>query len=327
MKYLFVLLLSLGIVISLSSCSDDSTGNDDNGDKSGSFTTENVKSAGSQFFTFSSNTAASEEPENYDLKFTLITRLAEVGVNSCVYFSVGQDPIMLADSGITIAKVDAASLDDVTTIPSSENFKADDPTNTAVIGGSWLDNTYSIEPDVFVVKSCDDNYALVSFADYSYDPAVHQISGIKFYYKYNDDGSMDFTNTTLDSFTTENAYTQTRYFSFSDGNLDFAYGSWQLQVTDSDIWLGPNCSVMRLENTDINDVTVVSGTSFEYDTWPTYVTAGWYDSDENHHINPLDYVYVVHTNDDNYVAFEVLSYYDDMGNSGAFTIDWKYLNN
>lgn len=326
MKYLFILLLTFSLVITLSSCSEDSTESNDDGPEIGEYTTANVKTDGIQYYSFSSNSATDTEPESYDLAFTLITRTEEVGQNSCVYFGIGQDPVMTAGQGNTIAKVPAASLDEVTEIPQSNTFMSDDPTALPVIGDDWLDQTFAIKPDVYIFNTCQGNYGLLEMKDYAYNPEVHQISSLKWFFKYNDNGSMDFTNTPLDSFITDNAYEKDRYFCFADGNLDFAYGTWEVHVSGSEIWLGPNVTVHKMDNSEINDVTTIPSENYTGDTIPFYATAGWYDSDENHKVIPKDYVYVVKTQDNEFAAFEVSSYYDNMGNSGAFTIQWKYLS-
>jgi len=326
MKYLLIVLISITLLITLSSCSEESTNSNENGPEIGEFTTANVKTDGDQYYSFSTNSATADEPESYDLAFTLITRSEEVGQNTCVYFGIGQDPVMKAGEGITIAKVDAASLDEVTEIPASNSFMSDDPSAVPVIGSDWLDQTFAINPDVYILKTCQGNYGLLEIKDYVYNPAVHQISSIKWFYKYNDNGSMDFSNSPIDSFSTENAYDQDRYFCFADGNLDFAYGTWEVHVKGSEIWLGPDVTVYKMENTEINNVTTIPSENYSGDKIPFYAIASWYDSDENHKVIPKDYVYIVKTQDNKFAAFEVTSYYDNMGDSGAFTIQWKYLS-
>lgn len=91
------------------------------------------------------------------------------------------------------------------------------------------------------------------------------------------------------------------------------------------IWLGPNINVSKFANTDIDDVTVVSDTGLESDELPSFVTTGWYNYGAGHVLTRRNYVYVVHTPDGKYPTFEIVNYCDAEGNSGDFTIEWKYL--
>ena len=324
MKQLFNLFLLMSTIAFFAACSDSTTGdNDDFGDQE-TYTTANVKTAGPQYFTFADNSADSTKPAIYDLEFTLDSRLAVVGdPNSCVYFNVSTDPIIKAGPGVTLARVDAASLDDITEMPAEEAFVSDDTTSVPLIARTWLGEGYVVNPDVYVFKTCSGNYGLLAFDSFEMDFGKMQISSIKWYFKYNEDGSNDFSNALVDSFSTENAYDATRYWSFADGSLAMAYGTWEVTVEGSSIWLGPNVQAYKLENTNINDVTTIAETGFSGDDLLSYVCGGWYDSDENHTVIPRDYVYVAKTSDDEVVAFEITNYYDGMGESGAFTIDWK----
>ncbi len=327
LKYFPILALVLAFL--LAGCSDKSTSNDLEESQTYSYTTANVKTAGTQYFQFSENAATGTKSADYDLAFTVEAITEEVGEpNSCVYFTVSTYPVFKTGPGVTMARVDAASLDEVSAAPADDAFSADDTLREALIGKNWFDpqNGYQVKPDVYVIKTCAGNYGLVQFRRYDFDFASMQISNIVFDYKYNPDGSNDFSAAVLDSFQTGNGYEATRYFSFTEGSLQMAYGTWELQVEGSAIWLGPNVTAYKLENTNINDVTTVQTTGFTGDHVPSYVSAGWYDTDETHHVIPKDYVYVVKTSDGKYAAFKVTNYYDDQGNSGAFTIEWKYVN-
>lgn len=324
--YLVILLAAFGLA--LVSCSKDSTGNDSEESKTYSFTTANVKTAGTQYFRFSSNTANSNKSGGYDLAFGVKAITEEVGApGSCVYFTVNTYPVFSTGPGVTMARVDAASLNDVTDVPADNAFKADDTLRQALIGKDWFDaqNGYKVRPDVWVIKTCAGNYGLVQFRRYDFDFTTMHIVNIVFDYKYNPDGSTDFSAAELDSFQTGNGYEATRYFSFADGSLQMAYGTWELQVEGSAVWLGPNVTAYKIENTNINDVTTIQTTGFSGDQVPSYVSAGWYDTDENHTVIPKDYVYVVKTSEGKYAALKVTNYYDEQGNSGAFTFEWKFL--
>ncbi len=293
-----------------------------------SYTTGNVKTEGTQYFTFASKKAVTRKPDEYDLAFDLEEREAEVGApGSCEYFAISTDPVVKLGPGVTGVRLDASSLDDVTEIPQANQFVADDTLAEAVIGKSWFDaqNGYSVRPDVYVLKRCDGSYALVQFKHYDFDMTKMQISNIYFDFKLNGTGSTDFSQTALDSGQTGNGYEKTQYFSLKDGQLSMGYGTWDLKTIGSAIWLGPNVTMHKLENTDIDSVTTVSATDFTGDHLQKYLTMGWYDSDENHKVIPRDYAYIVKTKQGKIVAFALTNYYDDQGNSGAFTIQWKYL--
>lgn len=326
MKRFLVLSVIFSLFV-LFSCSEKSTKTDDNGFGAiETYTTANVKSDGAQYFSFTSKSASAEKPAAFDLEFTVAPRLVEVGENTCVYFNVSTDPTIKAGPGVTIARVDAASLDDITELPAATEFRSDDTVRTALIGKTWMDENHAVKPDVYVFESCNGNYGLLAFDSYEMDFSTFQIKSIKWYFKYNEDGTADFSTTALDSFTTENAYEQTRYFSFKDGALTMAYGSWDVTVEGSSIWLGPHAQAYKLENTNINAVTTIDETGFSADDLTSYVCSGWYDSDENHTVIPLDYVYVAKLGDGKAAAFEITNYYDDMGNSGAFTVKWKMFD-
>ena len=324
MKQFLIVLFISSLFIFLNSCSDNSTNNNDGGSGSTeSYTTTNVKTEGTQYFSFESKSATTEKPAAFDLELTLEQRMAEVGVNSCVYFNVSADPIIKSGPGVTIARIDAASLNDVTAVPADENFSADDTVSAPLIGKTWMDAGHNVKPDVYVFKTCSGNYGLLAIESYEMDFTLFQIKSIKWNFKYNADGSTDFSNATADSFRTENAYEQPRYFSFVDGALAMAYGTWDVTVDGSTIWLGPNVQVYKLENMALNNVTTISETGFNGDDLVSFVCSGWYDSDENHTVIPRDYVYVAKTSSGDVAAFEITNYYDNMGNSGAFTIEWK----
>lgn len=325
MKKLFALTFLLTFLFVIS-CDSNSTGNDSSLGEVNTYTTANVKTAGRQYYSFSTNEASGTVSDNYNLIFTLTTRSEEVGAaGSGEFYEVGSDPIAFTSTANMTARVNAATLEDVSDIPESTEFTTDDTTATAIIEGSWLDNSFNVLPDVYVIKDYQGNYGLLAFKEYVYNPAVHQIQSIKWQFKYLNDGSMDFSSTAVDSFTAGNAYDAPVYWSFVDGSLSFGYGSWQIKLVGSDVWLGPGTVVKKLENTKIDDVTTVTADGFSGDDLPNIATAGWYDSDEAHKVIPKDYVYVIKIGE-KYAAYEISNYYDSQGNSGAFTIRWRYLN-
>ncbi len=59
---------------------------------------------------------------------------------------------------------------------------------------------------------------------------------------------------------------------------------------------------------------------------PEYAFDAWFSYDPDTHVlTPQDLVFVVRTSEARHVAIEVVSYYDDAGSSGWFTLRWKLL--
>lgn len=242
---------------------------------------ENVKEKGTQYFSFAENAAVSSKPVSYDLALSVQQRTAEVGQNSCLFFNISTDPIIKAGPGLTIARLDSVSLEDVSQVPQASNFLADDTLRNPFIRKNWFDpqNGYQIRPDVYVLKSCSGNYGLIQVKRYDFDFTNMQISNIVVQYRYNADGSADFSQTVVDSFDTGNGYEETRYISLSTGPLNAAYGSWDIQLEGSSIWLGPGVSAHRMENTEISAVGDVTNAEMTADHLPFYQTTDWYDTD------------------------------------------------
>jgi hypothetical protein len=327
-KIITFVLFIFGLNI-LISCKDNGTAADDNSNsKIQTFVSKNIKKDGIQYLNFSNNSATSTKPDNWDITLKLNSRNVEVTPNSCIYFEVNTNPAIITAPGITISKINASSLDNVTELPAPETFIEDDTLREAYIGKNWFDaqNHYSINHDVYVIKNCSGNFALLQIKRFDFDASKFQISNIYFDYKYNPNGSLDFTASPLDSSQSDNAYTKARYFSFIGDFLDFGYGSWDIKFDGSSIWLGAMAEVKKIENISINDITTVSDSSFNADHLPLITTDDWYETDDYHHVISKDYVYFVHTHDNKYVAFTIESYYDEQGDSGVFTIKWKYMN-
>ncbi|MFQ6611714.1 MAG: HmuY family protein [Fidelibacterota bacterium] len=132
------------------------------------------------------------------------------------------------------------------------------------------------------------------------------------------------------------------YFTFADneGTLtepakwDMAFATVEFvpapgapAIQDPVILTGTDVPFAKLDAADLSTVTdVPAATLFKTDDTGEYVTQGWYDyNPETHLMTPKDYVFVVNTSDGKYPAFEITSYYDDDGNSGTISIQWKYL--
>lgn len=316
-----LLLLLIGLLF-VTSCDDSSTEPEDEQKvETQSFKSHNVKTNGKHYFTFSTNSAVTEEPASYDIAFGAVSLTVETA--SCQFFTMPNDPLLLSSPNTSIAVVDAASLDDVTAIPAASEFTQDDISGEAFIGKDWFDASYSVKPDVYVIKTCSGNYGLLELTNYDIDFTTHQITSIHFNYKLSAD--MDFSSIAMDSMKTENAYDEIRYFSFESGSVSSSE-TYDIKIDGSSIWLGENVEIKKLENTSLESVTTITDSDFSTDTAPSYVTLGWYNYGEGHLLTPKDYVYIIKTVEDNYAALKITNYYDDEGNSGTFTIDWKYLN-
>ena len=318
---LFIFILAMGLMIS---CSKDSTGPKNENPQTESFKSVNVKTDGKQYFTFSTNTGALNEPAAYDIAFGVVPLIVETA--PCQFFTMPSDPVIFTGTDASIAKVEAASLDDISEVPQAGDFTADDLLGSAFIGKDWFNAQYQVKQDVYVVKTCAGNFGLLAIKRYEMDFATHQIKNIVWEFKYNSDGSTDFSAAAIDSFATGNAYNETKYFSFAGGAVT-ANDTYDIKVEGSSLWLGQKVTVRKLENTNIGDITTITDSGLEADVLPTYVTLGWYNYGEGHTLTPKDFVYVVKTADGKYPAFEITNYYDDQGNSGTFTIEWKYLSN
>jgi len=147
------------------------------------------------------------------------------------------------------------------------------------------------------------------------------------------------------NFVTENVKTgPTVYFSFADnagdtvdtGEWDIAFATFSFSVPINDSTMmtisnpylmgALNLGVARVDAASLDDVIDVPG-SFSTGVYTTIEEVdNWYTTTDAHIVQPLDYVYVVNTDDGKYPAFEVTNYYDDEGNSGVYTIAWKYLS-
>ncbi|MBK8944007.1 MAG: HmuY family protein [Ignavibacteriae bacterium] len=321
MKQILYIILILSIFIS---CDENSTDpKDDNKTEVQQFKSHNVKTNGKHYFSFSTNSAETSEPSSFDIAFGTVPLTVESA--PCQYFTMPNDPVILCGPNSEIAIIDAVSLGEVTSIPAASEFAKDNTVGEAYIGKKWYDANNAVLQNVYIIKNCAGNYSLLEITNYDYDFTLHQISSIHFRYKYNSFGGTDFSTTPIDSFKTENAYNDMKYFSFEEGKVSSSQ-TYQLKINGSAIWLGENVEIKKLENTSIESIANISTSEFTSDTKTSYVTLGWYNYGEGHLLTSKDYVYVVKTSDGKYAAFEITNYYDDEGNSGTFTIDWKYLN-
>ncbi|MBC8213409.1 MAG: HmuY family protein [Candidatus Marinimicrobia bacterium] len=112
-------------------------------------------------------------------------------------------------------------------------------------------------------------------------------------------------------------------------DIAFTALKWSPAPGAPDVWdpfitANEDISVVRVNVDGLSDIVDIPESELFTTNFSTFED-GWYETDDNHIVNPLDYVYIVNTEDGKYPAFEVVNYYDDEGNSGVFTIEWKYL--
>ncbi len=139
---------------------------------------------------------------------------------------------------------------------------------------------------------------------------------------------------------TVNVKTASEYFNFANNSgstnetaahdIVFYAIQWQPAPQAPVIWDprfkakdGLSIAVVDAENLD--DVTEVPA-SGEFVTDFSTETDIWYYTTEAHVVLSYDYVWVVNTADGRFPAFVVTNYYDELGESGVFSIEWKYLS-
>ncbi len=134
------------------------------------------------------------------------------------------------------------------------------------------------------------------------------------------------------------------YFSFAENagdtadtgswDINFATYSFSVPINDSTMMTISNpyfmgalgLGIARVDAASLEDVIEIPEI-FSEGVYSTMEDEDlWYMLSDAHIVQPLDYVYVVNTPDGKYPAFEVVSYYDEEGNSGVYTIAWKYLS-
>ena len=150
----------------------------------------------------------------------------------------------------------------------------------------------------------------------------------------NDDGN------DIQSYSTLNVKDSTDYFIFatnsgstdanSDYDIMFYSVSWQppgapVTISDPRFSVKDGLSIAVIEETELEDITEVPESANFIANFVSEF-GEWYDETDAHVILPQEKVYVVNTTDGKFPAFQITSYYDDMGISGVFNIDWKYLS-
>lgn len=313
------LLVILTLTLLFFGCSDDPTGsNDTTGENT--FVSNDFEEKDT-YFSFTANEGDSLEPASWDIKFTHIPFYAYSG---CDLVMTIKEPVIMLGEGASASVVAATSLDDVTTLPAADSFK-EDVDKVAVIGGSFLDENNDYTMDVYAVKTCSGNFALVQFVDASYDFMQHQLYDIKIVVKYNADGSRDFTATEADTIIVPNAYNEKQYYSFFNNGIVTEDDAFDMFVEGYKFYLGDGAMAKNLNIQDMQSISTITDDEWDLDA-PGTVTYDWYIYDPaTHSVTPRDYVYVVHTANDEYYAFKIVSIYDNQADYGTFTIDWKKL--
>ncbi|MEE9167342.1 MAG: HmuY family protein [Candidatus Neomarinimicrobiota bacterium] len=305
----------------LMGCEEKSMNDDSQEPEHFTFTSVNVKTEGTQYFNFSTNEGTTTEPESWDIAFGVVPVTVEIA--PCQYMTIS-DPVIMTGEEITMAVVDTADLEDVMDPPSSVSFFGDSDA-VALIGKNWLAADFSIYQDTYALRTCAGDYAALQFQDYTYTSApLHQLVDITWTYKYDSDGSSDLSDANIDTFVASGSYDEPTYFAF--GSEEVSDGeSWDIKVDGYEIWLGNGVAVQKLSDTSLGEITEASSGDYSTDALPFYVTSGWYDYGEGHVLAPKDLVYIVNTADGKYPSLKIFSYYDDQGESGTFTMEWKYL--
>jgi len=144
----------------------------------------------------------------------------------------------------------------------------------------------------------------------------------------------------INEYSTVNVKTATEYFSFNTNSgsteesavhdIVFYAIQWQPAPQAPVIWdprfrAKEGISIAVLKDTNLEDVTDVPAIS-EFVTNYTTETDSWYYTNDAHLVLSYENVWVVNTADGKSPAFVITNYYDEQGESGVYTIEWKYLS-
>ena len=153
---------SFGLIIFLIGCEDKNT-NDLIDESLKEFISVDLKQNGPEFFTFSENKGTTTEPSSWDLQFAI------VDFQPSPMAPVIKDPVIIIGSGKTAAKIDAASIKNVSSMPASSLFKADSDKGYLTQGWyNYNQTTHQMSPKdfVFVVDLDETKYALFEITNY-----------------------------------------------------------------------------------------------------------------------------------------------------------------
>lgn len=139
---------------------------------------------------------------------------------------------------------------------------------------------------------------------------------------------------------TVNVKSATEYFNFSTNSGSSNPSSAYDVVFYSEMWTPPGAPVTindpRFRSKDGLSIVVLNDTKLEDvidvpavgEFVPNFLSekGEWYDETPMHIILPKNNVYIVNTTDGKFPAFQITSYFDEIGESGVFNIEWKYLS-
>lgn len=147
-------------------------------------------------------------------------------------------------------------------------------------------------------------------------------------------------NNDAQSYSTLNVKENIDYYNFStnsgstnantDYDIMFYSVAWQppgapVIIQDPRFSVKEGLSIAVIDDTQLDDVTEVPSTA-EFITNFVSEFGEWYEETDLHVLVPYDKVYIVNTEDGKFPAFRITSYYDELGESGVFSFDWKYLS-
>ncbi len=139
---------------------------------------------------------------------------------------------------------------------------------------------------------------------------------------------------------TMNVKTATEYFNFATNSgstdeaaaYDIVFYSILIQpegmpfpISDPQFKSKDGFSIAVIKDAKLENVTDVPGSS-EFVTDYTTETESWYHMTDDRIVLSNENVWVVNTADGKFPAFEITNYYDEQGESGVYTIEWKYLD-
>jgi len=146
-------------------------------------------------------------------------------------------------------------------------------------------------------------------------------------------------NGDINKHSTVNIKTATEYFSFANNSgssdVSAAHDVVFYSIKESPAPGAPEISFPRfraknglsialIKNVTLEEITEIPSST---DFIVNYSTEGddWFHMVNQTTVVPDDNVYIVNTADGKFPAFKITNYYDEQGNSGVFSIEWKYL--
>lgn len=146
--------------------------------------------------------------------------------------------------------------------------------------------------------------------------------------------------TDLKSYSTLDVKENTDYFNFatnsgstdanSDYDIMFYHVMWQPAqeapiIPDPRFVVKNGLSAAVLEKIELEDINEVPESA---NFIANFISekGEWYDETSAHVIIPIEKVYIVNTTDGKFPAFQITGYYDELGESGVLSFNWKYLS-